>query len=90
MYVLNHHRMPLSDNRKIENLLGDYGIVCVEDIIHEIESAGENMVNVLSLMWPFLLSKPKKAFPTIPIMFNKGGDAGDRGKKINDLLETMN
>ena len=34
-------RLPISDNSVIERSLGKYGIMCVEDLIHEIYTVGE-------------------------------------------------
>ncbi|KAL6485969.1 hypothetical protein MHYP_G00053610 [Metynnis hypsauchen] len=44
---MNKRRIPLTDNTVIEQHLGQYGIICLEDLIHEIYSAGKNfkMVN---------------------------------------------
>lgn len=34
-------RLPISDNSVIEQSLGKYGILCIEDLIHEIYTVGE-------------------------------------------------
>ena len=34
-------RLPISDNSVIERSLGKHGIMCVEDLIHEIYTVGE-------------------------------------------------
>lgn len=34
-------RLPISDNSVIEQSLGKHGIMCVEDLIHEIYTVGE-------------------------------------------------
>jgi 60S ribosomal protein uL30 len=33
---INKQRIPLTDNAIIEESLGQYGIVCIEDLIHEV------------------------------------------------------
>ena len=33
---VNKQRIPLTDNAVIEKVLGDKGIICIEDLIHEI------------------------------------------------------
>lgn len=39
---INKQRIPLSDNQVVEGALGKFGIVSVEDIIHEVATAGPN------------------------------------------------
>ena len=39
---VNKQRLPLADNAIIEEHLGKYGIVCIEDLIHEIYTVGPN------------------------------------------------
>lgn len=46
----------LNDNNLIEEKLGDDGIICVEDIIHEIISMGENFKKCTHFLNPFQLS----------------------------------
>lgn len=46
----------LNDNNVVEERLGDQGIICIEDIIHEIISLGENFKTVSYFMNPFELN----------------------------------
>jgi large subunit ribosomal protein L7e len=39
---INKQRLPLTDNAIIEEHLGKFGIVCIEDLIHEIYTVGPN------------------------------------------------
>jgi large subunit ribosomal protein L7e len=39
---VNKQRLPITDNDMIEENLGKLGIVCVEDLIHEIYTVGPN------------------------------------------------
>merc|ERR1711929_24758 len=39
---VNHQRIPISNNEVIEQVLGSCGIICVEDLIHEIFTVGDN------------------------------------------------
>lgn len=81
-------RVPINDNILIENVLGKHGIICVEDIIHEIVHDDSNIEEVLKFVWPFKLSPPKSNF------VKKLGDdvsevkAGERDD-INDLIQNM-
>ncbi|KAF4624705.1 hypothetical protein G7Y89_g13470 [Cudoniella acicularis] len=55
-------RIPLTDNSIIENSLGKYGIVCIEDLIHEIFTVGPNFKQAANFLWPFKLSNPTGGF----------------------------
>eukprot|EP00034_Subulatomonas_tetraspora_P001235 GABW01001533.1.p1 GENE.GABW01001533.1~~GABW01001533.1.p1 ORF type:complete len:82 (-),score=42.56 GABW01001533.1:3-248(-) len=46
---INGQRVPITDNMVIEKELGKYGIVCVEDMIHEIVTVGEHFKEVNKL-----------------------------------------
>ncbi len=46
----------LNDNNVVEERLGDEGIICIEDIIHEIVSLGENFKTVSYFLNPFELN----------------------------------
>jgi len=83
-------RIALTDNTIIENTLGKLGVVCVEDIIHEIYTCGPNFKSVSNFMWPFKLSSPNGGFTRKLIGFNEGGDSGNREEKINHLVRQMN
>merc|ERR1712216_927559 len=39
---INKQRLPLNDNSVIERALGKFGIVCMEDLVHEIYTVGPN------------------------------------------------
>lgn len=49
----------LSDNKYIEQELGKYGIVCLEDIVHELMTLGPNFAVVAKWLAPFDLQLPK-------------------------------
>lgn len=48
----------LNDNNLIEEKLADYGVICTEDIIHEIYKMGESFLEVVKFMEPFHLKEP--------------------------------
>lgn len=54
--VSNTERTPLTDNQMVENALGEYGIICLEDLIHEIYTMGPNFKVSTNFLWPFKLS----------------------------------
>lgn len=88
---INKQRIPLTDNAIIEQELGKYGIVCMEDIIHEIITVGPNFKQVNNFLWPFKLSNPTGGFRTRKFKhFIEGGDLGNREDHINALIKQMN
>ncbi|CAM9147896.1 unnamed protein product [Scytosiphon promiscuus] len=86
---VNKQRIPISDNSVIEGTLGKAGIICVEDLIHEIYTVGPNFKAANNFLWPFKLSNPNGGFRQKLLHFNEGGDAGQRGAKINALVKRM-
>ncbi|KAL8962050.1 MAG: hypothetical protein Q9193_001494 [Seirophora villosa] len=88
---IDKQRIPLTDNQIIEDHLGKYGIVCMEDLIHEIYTVGANFKQASNFLWPFKLSNPNGGFrPRKFKHFVEGGDLGNREEKINALVKSMN
>merc|ERR1712150_460557 len=53
---VNRQRIPISNNEVVEESLGSSGIICVEDLVHEIFTVGENFKKANNFLWPFKLS----------------------------------
>ncbi|GAD94402.1 60S ribosomal protein L7 [Paecilomyces variotii No. 5] len=88
---VDKQRIALSDNQIIEENLGKYGIVCMEDLIHEIYTVGPNFKQASNFLWPFKLSNPTGGFRTRKFKhFIEGGDTGNREEHINALVRQMN
>ncbi|KAI1180265.1 60S ribosomal protein l7-like protein [Nemania sp. FL0916] len=88
---VNKQRIPLTDNAIIEENLGQYGIICMEDLVHEIVTVGPNFKQASNFLWPFKLSNPNGGFrPRKFKHFIEGGDLGNREEKINALIRQMN
>jgi len=88
---INKQRIPLSDNALIEETLSKYGIISIEDLIHEIYTVGPNFKQACNFLWPFKLSSPTGGFRVRKFKhFIEGGDLGDREDKINKLIRQMN
>ncbi|PKS10034.1 hypothetical protein jhhlp_004659 [Lomentospora prolificans] len=88
---VNKQRIPLTDNSIIEENLGKFGIVCMEDLIHEIYTVGPNFKQASNFLWPFKLSNPTGGFRTRKFKhWIEGGDVGNREEKINALVRQMN
>jgi len=82
-------RVALTDNTLIENALGKWNVVCLEDIVHEIFTCGPAFQSVNRFIAPFKLNSPHGGFPNKRVPFTEGGDAGSRAEKINQLLQKM-
>ena len=82
-------RIPLTDNAIIEEKLGKDGIICMEDLIHEIFTAGPNFRNASNFLWPFKLNTPIGGWTKKRNHFVDGGDFGNREDKLNVLLKRM-
>jgi large subunit ribosomal protein L7e len=88
---VDRERLPLTDNEIIEENLGKFGIICMEDLIHEICTVGPNFKAASNFLWPFKLNSPTGGFRKRKFKhFVEGGDLGNREDKINDLIRQMN
>jgi len=87
---VNKQRVPLTDNSIISANLGKYGIICIEDLIHEIYTCGPHFKQANNFLWPFKLSSPLGGYKKKGKHFTEGGDFGNREEKINDFVRSMN
>jgi len=87
---VNRQRIPLTDNSIIDGTLGEKGISCVEDLIHEIWTVGPHFKEANNFLWPFKLSSPLHGFEKKRHPFHQGGVWGNREEKINALVKRMN
>uniref|UniRef100_A0A8C5VQF1 Large ribosomal subunit protein uL30 n=1 Tax=Microcebus murinus TaxID=30608 RepID=A0A8C5VQF1_MICMU len=87
---INKKRIALTDNDLIARSLGKYGIICMEDLIHEIYTVGKRFKEANNLLWPFKLSSPRGGMKKKTTHFVEGGDAGNREDQINRLIRRMN
>ncbi|KAH8148678.1 uncharacterized protein LAJ45_07389 [Morchella importuna] len=88
---IDRQRIALTDNKLIEESLGQYGIISIEDLIHEIFTVGPNFKQASNFLWPFKLSSPTGGFRARKFQhFVEGGDLGDREQFINGLIRKMN
>ncbi|XP_010520183.1 PREDICTED: 60S ribosomal protein L7-2-like [Tarenaya hassleriana] len=87
---LNHQRVALTDNTIIEQGLGKHGIICMEDLIHEIITVGPHFKEANNYLWPFQLKAPLGGLKKKRNHYVEGGDAGNRENFINELIRRMN
>ncbi|RRT69189.1 hypothetical protein B296_00013190 [Ensete ventricosum] len=77
-----HHPLPRG--------LGKYGIICIEDLVHEIMIVGPHFKQANNFLWPFKLKAPPGGLKKKRNHYVKGGDAGNREVYINELIRRMN
>lgn len=88
---INKQRVPLSSNQVIEEALGKYDILSVEDLVHEIITVGPNFKQASNFLWPFKLSNPTGGWRTRKFQhYVQGGDFGNREANINKLIRQVN
>ncbi|XP_010276711.1 PREDICTED: 60S ribosomal protein L7-2-like [Nelumbo nucifera] len=87
---LNKQRIALTDNSIIEQALGKYGIICIEDLVHEIMTVGPHFKEANNFLWPFKLKAPLGGLKKKRNHYVEGGDAGNREDYINELIRRMN
>ncbi|RRT70916.1 hypothetical protein GW17_00005236 [Ensete ventricosum] len=70
--------------------LGKHGIICVEDLVHEIMTVGPHFKEANNFLWPFKLKAPLGGLKKKRNHYVEGGDAGNREDYINELIRRMN
>ena len=87
---VNKQRIPLTDNSIIEGTLGKHGIVCMEDLVHEIYTVGPKFKEASNFLWPVKLSNLTGGMTDKGTHFVEGGESGLREKYINSMIARMN
>ncbi|XP_036173468.1 60S ribosomal protein L7-like 1 isoform X4 [Myotis myotis] len=82
--------IPLTDNTVIEEHLGKFGVICLEDLIHEIAFPGKNFQAVSGFLCPFHLSVARHAPKNRVGFLKEVGSPGYRGERINQLIRQLN
>jgi large subunit ribosomal protein L7e len=83
------NRIPLTDNEVIETALGEKGIICMEDLIHEIFTVGPAFKEANNFLWPFKLSSPLGGMTKKRLHYIEGGEAGNRAEAINAYIKKV-
>ncbi|XP_069771285.1 ribosomal protein uL30-like [Narcine bancroftii] len=87
---VNKKRVPLTDNAIIEQHLGKWGMICLEDLICEIYTVGKSFKEANNFLWPFRLSVARHAARNKVGFLNEFGETGNRRKEINKLIRQLN
>ncbi|KAM5285799.1 ribosomal protein uL30-like isoform 1-T2 [Hipposideros larvatus] len=82
--------IPLTDNTVIEEHLGKFGVICLEDLIHEIAFPGKNFQAISRFLCPFHLSVARHATKNRVGFLKEVGSPGYRGERINQLIRQLN
>ena len=48
---VDKQRIPLSSNELIEKYLGEHGMICIEDVVHEIHTCGPHFKEANNFLW---------------------------------------
>jgi 60S ribosomal protein uL30 len=87
---VNGEKIPLSDNTIIERELGEeHGIICMEDLVHELTNTGDSFGVVTKFLWPFPLTAARSNFEKEKLSRKQGKDYGDKGEEIDEYIKTM-
>ncbi|KAF0909769.1 hypothetical protein E2562_000095 [Oryza meyeriana var. granulata] len=81
---------PLTSNDLIEKALGEHGIICLEDVVHEIATVGPHFKEASNFLMPFKLKCPERRLQMKKKPYKDGGVSGNREDKINELIEKLN
>merc|ERR1712224_1011630 len=86
---INKQRLALNDNAVIEKGLGAHGIMCMEDLVHEIYTVGPKFKEANNFLWPFKLRPAKGGQAKKRKGYCEGGQAGNREDQMNNLIQKM-
>ena len=83
-------RIPIMSSDFIEKHLGRYKIQTIEDMVHEIFTAGKFFKQTTNFLWPFKLRCPKRGYRGAKRNhFLEGGSYGCWENYINRFVESM-
>lgn len=88
-YVRNGKQIvAINSNQKIEDVLGELGIVCVEDLVAEMYLTMQNFEEINKKLCTFKLNKPNEGYGNKLAPASKGGVWGEN-KSLEDLVKKM-
>lgn len=68
---INQEHRPLTDNRLIEQHLGDVGILCLEDLVSQIYNVGPHFDRAIKFLWPIKFETPKPGLKEVTSHFTR-------------------
>lgn len=71
-------------------LSGKHGIICLEDLIHEIYAVGKSFRAANNFLLPFMLSVARHAARDKAGLLKDLGNPGFRGTDINSIIRQLN
>ncbi|GMH43255.1 hypothetical protein BSKO_11177 [Bryopsis sp. KO-2023] len=86
---INQGLTPLTSNEIVEEALGEHDIICLEDLVHEIQSVGPNFNTCVQFLWPFKLKSRPTTGVEGKMRTKKGNKKGNLEEKINNLIRSM-
>jgi len=92
-------KAPITDNIMIEELMGEQGVICVEDLIEAMYKPDESFMEIIKHLWAFQLASQREATEGMiehdaakklvkknQMKVSKGGIIGNLEEKINELV----
>jgi len=86
---IGRSRIPLVDNKIVEQHLLKYDILCVEDLIEQVYQCGPNFKEANNFLWTFKLGNPRGGWRNKKKPYQQNGDTGNREELINSLIQRM-
>merc|ERR1711916_341961 len=83
---INGQRVKINNNKLIKDKFNNEDLVCAEDLVNQIYTAGKHFRSVTNGLWPFKLAPPKGGMNQKRRHFVEGGDFGNRDTLINRFL----
>jgi large subunit ribosomal protein L7e len=86
---INGQRIKVRDNKQIKDKFNNDEVVCAEDVVNQIYTAGKQFRTVTNGFWPFKLAPAKGGLRQKRRHFVEGGDFGNRDTLINRFAMRM-
>lgn len=85
---MDNKRVPISDNAMVEDHLGASDVICIADMVKEIQTLGPAFNDVIQFLAPFMLTSHLSEME-VRVLHNNKAESGDQGEKINDIIRKM-
>merc|ERR1712224_204738 len=81
-------RIPIKNNKIVENFFGSLGLICISDILDVLEQCTDQFDDVVKTLGILMLGKPEQDFSELRKRFSYGV-IGNGPKKINNLIQEI-